>query len=763
VLIASAGASLPPEVSLEATQAGYYLNLAPLIQTDASFDPSLFYPAAWNSVNWEGGTWLLPLAIQIYTVIYDSQAFDTASLAYPDTNWRIEDYINAIQALTMQDTSGVTAPGFIGYNRSDHALVYSFLGQGVTDDTSGSIQPRFTDPQILTAAEQWGQLLTTGAIYNPLYTYPDDFTPTTIPFTTDRLQGTVFADDATTLMPGSSAGIAVSGFAVSSRTQYPDAAYQLALYLSNDVRVADALVTSFSMTAKARPTYNERDGSEDAPFSLGTLSTDNQALLELAIENAIPVSELLLFDYFLSGLQQAINTSGDVQAALQAAQLLAQDNLQFASERRVEIAGSVITSTRDVELQPGEIALRFGLDTTTNVADSGAWERFLTEFVEADPEVGEVILDSRSISIDRAVETYDCFYLPFNAVSVADRNMLINLDPLLSADPAFRQDDFWPGIFEQVERDNQTWAYPIDMYPSLIWYDERLFSETFVSGQTIQEFYTTLDAQFVQNNDAPVMVASNLGPTLLMLLAADGGLPIDFRQNPPVIDFTGQLASIQRVLDLAKDGVIHYEPLTSLTGLDAPSMPPIQVRPWGVPTFDTGGYIPALFPRGNAYTPIAFELGTAYISRLAVNPEACYRLISRVSQRPDLFTGIPVRQASEATQAGDFQTFVPELDMMLDNPDTVVFPYRVRGNASRDVILSYWLYRAFDRYVLDDANLDAEMIEAERFSQEYLSCTDALPAYDPAIQSSRERTRQYVECALQVDPTSQEYFSFGNG
>lgn len=762
VLVASAGGFLPPEVSLEATQAGYFLDLNPLIQADASFDASVFYPSIWESVSWSGGTWLLPLAAEVYTVVYEPEVFDTAGLSYPDADWNTESYINAIQTLTVSDsTSNTTVPGYIGFNRSDYAFMYSLLGQGVMDDTSGLLQPTFTDPQTLAFAERWGNLFATGAIFNPSYTYPDDFDPFEIPLRTSRLQETIYTEGVAALMPGARSGLSVSGLAVSSRTQHPEAAYQLALYLANDVRVADALENSYSMTTKAKPSYAERDEIDGAPYIVGELSQENQLLLEQAIDNAVPVSDLFFFNYFRSVLRQTVNTDRNIQAALEEAEALARDNLRIASERQNDIAGIVVAPTPSFDLQSGEIALNFGLDSATGNSNPTVWNRFIEDFIETDPDVGAVILDARSITIDRATETYDCFYLPFNAVPVANLEAIINLEPLTSTDRAFDRDNFWSGILQQVERDNQIRAYPIDMYPLLVWYDESRLSDISATGQTIQEFYTTLNAQVARNGDEPVLAALNTGTTLLMLIAADGSLPLDFRQQPPAIDFTGHVPAIQRVLDLAKNGVIHYDVLTTLTGRNTPDMPPIAVQPWRSGIFDPDGYTPALFPQGNRYMPAAFELGTAYISQSTSNPEACYRFIRRMSQQPDLFRGIPVQHTSATTQVSDFQMLAPQLENVLASPGTVVFPYSVRGGAARDIILSYWLYRAFDRYVLEDANLQAELAEAERFSQEYLTCVDNLPAYDPAAQSSRERNRQYRECAIQVDPSSRTFFSPG--
>src|SRR5258708_40316927 len=51
-------------------------------------------------------------------------------------------------------------------------------------------------------------------------------------------------------------------------------------------------------------------------------------------------------------------------------------------------------------------------------------------------------------------------------------------------------------------------------------------------------------------------------------MAAFGGLPHDFRTNPPMINYTDPktLDAIKQALDLAKAGYIQYNELGSLTG-----------------------------------------------------------------------------------------------------------------------------------------------------------------------------------------------------
>ena len=70
-------------LSAEATRAGYILNLKPLVNIDTKLNPDDFFPALWQSYQWDQGIWALPLAADPYVLTYLPSAFDTAGIAYP--------------------------------------------------------------------------------------------------------------------------------------------------------------------------------------------------------------------------------------------------------------------------------------------------------------------------------------------------------------------------------------------------------------------------------------------------------------------------------------------------------------------------------------------------------------------------------------------------------------------------------------------------------------------------------------------------------
>jgi hypothetical protein len=286
------------------------------------------------------------------------------------------------------------------------------------------------------------------------------------------------------------------------------------------------------------------------------------------------------------------------------------------------------------------------------------------------------------------------------------------------------------------------------------------------------------------NDPPPFVPQTGLSASyILMLIAGYGGLPMDYRTTPPTINFTDSatVEAIRQVLDLAKGGYIKYERLATLGGggfggsLDYliynDTLNQLSFR---FNTENSSGENPyrlTTFPAGTQYTPVAYDIGTAYISAASQNPDACYRWISKIAQNPELFGAMPARRSqindpSVASQQGeDLGRFYSVIDQQLQAPNQVSFPSPIGSTDASSVgsfIIQVWLNRAFDRYVLEDGNLDLELADAETFAKAYSDCIAVIPPYDPASMSSiREQInyfRQYLDCATKVDPSLASFF-----
>jgi ABC-type glycerol-3-phosphate transport system substrate-binding protein len=715
---------------LEATRAGYVLDLAPLFNASPTADASVYYPTVWQASQWDGGLWILPTSTTITAIVYDADAFDAAGLAYPDASWEADDFANAADVLARRDAAGnVTTPGFWGINGRDGALVYRFLEQPLYDSTQFPNVPRFVRPDTLAVANQWLPFLASGAMFNFQHDYGEDFSLDRVPLTTDWLSIAYLNDLEFAPLPGDGTLVNINGFVVSSRTQYPQLAYELAAHLAADRQVANATSFSWGGMTLARPAYPDVVAIEHAPYSLAVPNEEARLLIDSALRSGIPASELMYYPYFQNALWQAAENELDIETALRDAEILAKDNLTLAENRRNEIAGIVPTPVPEIALAPGEIELHF----FHQEGDTIQWQLFAEEFAANDPEVARIVMNGSAYRFDYTQEGTDCFYGSSGFFQVA-QDYILDIAPLLAADSEFVAEDWLTGVFAGVQQDESIYALPIDIRPLALWYESsQLEAHNLLPPHTMSELLNTLEV--LNNEDDPPLASYQLGRTLLMLIATYGAVPVNYQTNPIQIDFTSEnnVNAMQQVLDLARNGVIKYGSIVDFSSAGFPESEPLLIDFVADSDFRNAAYLPVVFPAGRQYTPVSYELMAGYISRFSQYPEACYRLLRNLSSRPDLLSGIPVQRS--VASLSEHVGFYDDFNQQLNTPNQVI----ISQTSQHEYFTSYWLFRAFDRYVLEDADLVTELSIAEQFTNDYLLCVEVGEIPN--------------DCARQIDPS----------
>jgi ABC-type glycerol-3-phosphate transport system substrate-binding protein len=770
-----------------ATRAGYLLDLSPLVATDSTLNEDDFFPAMWQSFQWDQGIWGLPVTASFNMFVYRKAAFDAAGLPYPTEDWTFEDFADTARALTQRDENGdVTLPGFMSFG--SNYLIRTWLGQGFYDSSTFPEAPLFTNPDLVSLVEQWHALEEEGVFGN--FEGPQDYDFNELPLTIQQPFNLMFSPDAedfgATLLPGGTAGIDITGLAVSAGTTQPELAYELAKYLTENV---EFITNQFGMS----PARQSMVGQQAEGAFFPELSDEVQALIDGAIWGALPLSEMRFAGY----LEQAFNSMRgedaivDAEAALQEQEQQAIEDLQTAEERRGTTTVYVATPVPTPVLSSDEIALKVNINLfTSSLPNEEGWDQFIADFTAGDPDVGYIELANSFDDFATLVEEQDCFYLPYNAISGDTMSTILTIDPFLSADFDFDRTDVAPGVLEQLQRGGLTYALPMTIQPQVLWYNTVSFENAGLiapqSGWSVSEFEDTLNALRDNSEDdqAPFSGGFNGGNYIMMLVAAYGGFPIDAIANPPIVTLTdtANVEAIRQVLDLARDGLLEYNTLGNFGGgggmfgssdIYDDTLSAFSFQFQISPDDDTQSpYQLTTYPRGNDYTPVSYGLGTGYISATAQNPDACYRFLSALSLRPDLVGGMPARLSVlddaefVASQTPDAIAFYRSFFETLQDPNLVVIP----GNfGSADsfpglFVLQLWMYQAFDAYVLEDADLDTELQQAQAFVDSYLECTAEIPPAGSIFNMSQEDQidffRNYARCAVLVDPETEDLFGF---
>jgi ABC-type glycerol-3-phosphate transport system substrate-binding protein len=794
------------DLTPEQTRAGFYLDLSPLVSSDSSINSSDFYAPVWQSFQWDGGIWALPIAVDPILMFYDQSAFDAANLPYPDTWQSINDVESAIRTLTKLNADGtVASPGFVNLGGDVNVLAISLLGQGVYDDSVVPSVPDFSNPNLEPILTAWAQMQSDG-LFNPPSS--NDVNPLNAPLQLGRasLVGRArgFGPNSNAanaqpytpaLLPGGHAGLYVDGFAVSSGTQHPEMAYALAKFLTDTPQVANgffgttparqSLANSASTAAPSGPGNGGFRGG-------GAPSAAVTAILPTALQNGISPSEARFADYLSQAVNDMVTNKVDAHTALQDVQTTALADLQAATTLAQTTHLTVSTPLPTPTVPAGKIAIKFGIESPASpLPNQDQWNTLAQNFAASDPEVGLVeVQPTDGGSLQNMTQQYDCFMTNNNEVPTADLSLLLSLDPLMESDASFNPNDFVGNALSAVQRDGKTWAMPIELQPLALRYSVDQFNKAGIAqpsdNWTVNDFENALRALKPNPTDPTPFVSATPGNTyLLMLIAAYGGLPFDYRTNPVTVNFTdpATVNAIQQVLDLVKAGYINYSSLAGGGGffrIAAGSLPAIFSQNLSGFGFGFGGgrigaaesggnsqapqYLLTTFPQGTQYSVVSYTVSAAYISATTPHAEACYRFLSALSSQAGLMTAMPARQSVinspdlATAQSSNAVAFYQAMEKQIQQPNTIVFPAEGGGVAAAGTnMINAWLNRVFDRYVNDGADLTTELTNAEAYTKGFQQCTAAIPAYDPASGNFRQYYQQFGNCATQVDASIAQY------
>ncbi len=742
-------------ITHEATKAGYYLDLASLVAADPDLSEDAFYPPAWRAFRWDNGMWALPNTFEPQILVYDPKAFDEAGLTYPDEHWTIDNFATASRALTKRDAQGnPTSPGcFCDIT----PLLYSAVNGSLIDE-NGNLN--FDQPALANVVETWGNVLNE---IIPQGGYGSEG----VGLQTTGL-GILGQYSRIALLPAPNLPgfpyAYVTGYGISAGTVNPALAFELVKFLAQNPR-------NYSDTG-VYPGLRTATLSAALPGGgLSNLSAENQQIVDNALENAYAGSDLLYFDYIQAAITDTRQNGTDVHIALQKAQHDATVNLETASNWTGAQSIVINEPTPPPPLNEGEIVLHFGI-SQNQVTNPSDWTRIAQEFAADDPQVGQVDIEYQGMDYQAFMDNNDCYFLNYDAVDPGRIADYVNLDPYSSADPDFIPEDFVPGALDALKFDGKIWGYPLSLYPVVLVYDPKTFEKAGIpipgTSWTANEFSDAVQA--LQNADLGIAVFSPRyaeNADWLMLIAAYGGLPIDYRTDPPTINFTDAttIEAIRQVLDMAKSGAIHYSKLGTFNYTE-------MSGPGAISATELNGYVDFLkefdsvnFPQNSAYQTMGLgQVGGLYISKHAPNPDACYRWIAKVAASPELVGGVmPARMsiindpALLAAQGENAVAMYQELAKLLASPQTIIFHSGFGGGGIYSLemfFVNQWLNRAFDKYVLEDGDLEAALTDAQNKVDAFITCTTQEAAVSDGSTDAdlNAHYEAVASCMKLVDP-----------
>ena len=745
-------------ISPESTRAGLWLDLMPLVAADPDLTEANFYSAAWRSFHWDRGMWVLPILIEPQMLVYDPLAYDEAGLTYPSSRWTMTEHAQAAITLTQRDADG--NPVTPGCWCSPNLMFYGSLGHGLVGADGA---PVLEDPELASMLDTWADAVE--QIY-PQGGYSSENVPLLImaPWMlapNSRDAGKYVLGD----LPGGIYGANAQGYGISAGTAHPEMAFELVKYLAENP--VNTFSTFGTFPALRRSVLETR--ANFSVDSLDSLPPDKFQILQSAVENGIVASDLLYFDYVQAATSRINNEGLDAMSVLQEAQQQALQNLEVAANWRGTQPVMVATPQPTPSFGADEIVLNFGI-SLSDLPNSQDWDRVAREFAEADAEVGVLNINAQGMGdYQEWLDENDCFYLHYDPIHPDYwRGDYVALDPLMDVDPGFDANDFLPGMIEDLQIAGHTYGYPLTVGISALGYDADLFQEAGIPlpelNWTINEFVDAL-AQLKQTDVAIPFSPNPMGDTdWLMLFAAYGGLPIDYRTDPATWNFTDPTTvdAIRQALDLEKTGLSEYHKTGGFmfSGMRLPGGVMGMALNGDVFSTVSPGSSYVNYPQGTGYQVMSLgSIGGGYVRSGTQHIEACYRWITQIAAHPELLPAImPARFTAinnPATMAVHGETAVAvyrQYAALAADPDTINIPGQFMGSYDLYFVHKF-LNRAMDAYVLEDTDLEQALIDAQTKADEFSVCYAAVAS--PEVDANEEEILAYNKiinnCVAQVD------------
>lgn len=755
--------SLPPE----ADTSGLFADLRPLMNADAGFDQSDFFPAALAGLN-QSSIYLLPHTLKLPLLAYNRERWTEAGLPTPKPDWSWADLVSAAEQLARKRGDNVEAYGLLELN--GYAPLMSELSQTATDQapiTQGQLQA----PVLEAALEQLQALVASGALYVPPQPNGTVDINTVQQLTNDGrvgMWGTSTLE--ATRLPSANIGFALAplnpsvqivrqGYVMSSGTQHQAEAWRWLSFLSGQL-LPQAGTTVIDIPARTslatQSGYWEKLDVETSKVVRAALARESSPppapALQQALEQAA-TGVLANNEPITTALQAAQTVLGDapIQPAVTAAPVAVATPLPQTGGDKTVIT---FDATNGNSWWIDEVARAFNAENADLVVRTKNWGMGFDTKPFAD-----------------VAQSADCFL--WNGVAaVSTFTPTLDIQPLIDADPSFDLSDYPPAFLYSLQRDGKRYGLPLNAVLLGITYNAKAFAEAGLKAPSS-------DWTFDDLLNAAEQLTRGEGNERFYGFAAVGGGASDVLPFLPLFDaqvivgrgmearpnFTDEkvVQAVGRYLDL-----LRYSPQgKTLNGWRSPRWPedtlslPMEndrVGFWvgyGTPYVIYGGsggatseniaVAPPLLDGRPLPTEWAASDSGVFISASSQHPEACWTWLKFLSEQPiPPIDGIPARR-SVAEGRGFLAKALPgtaELYAAYDRPLHAT-PAEMSEPVFRSQVDLYWFFQAIER-AWQGGNLDQELEKAQTTTETFVGCLRAAGAAQVAARAAN--------CAAEADP-----------
>lgn len=311
---------------------GAFLDLTPLVEQEAEFGFSDYYPGTIDLFSSNDKLWAIPSGIDTFMLYYNKDLFDQNGFGYPTNNWTWDDQLAAAAGIREEpDTFGYGVPD--PYLEMNSMILMHQHGGQLFDDLDNPSEITYNHP-LNVEAMQWfqdlyylydvapspeqasrsfgygNQTMFRGVLQGDIGMWPGNFSDrdgVTWPVSWDNLSWGIVALPGDVSAATSGYG---TGYAISAGTQNPEATWLWLVYLSG--QIPQTLIPARRSLAESQD-FQDRVGEEAADAALRS------------IQNVTLISpDLFQFgnslDYFSQAIRDIVDGTASAQEALDWAQ-----------------------------------------------------------------------------------------------------------------------------------------------------------------------------------------------------------------------------------------------------------------------------------------------------------------------------------------------------------------------------------------------------------------------------------------------------------
>ncbi len=777
------------QASRDAVQQGLVYDLTPLIQADPNFQRDDFYPGALERNQWDGGTWSLPTRVMFNMIYYDKDAFDEAGLSYPELGWSWDDFVAAAEALTVRDGDQVTRWGFVQPTFYHLSFIEGRVGR-LIDETSDPPTPRLDQPEVIDAVRWYVDLYLKEEVM-PFFEPPGEGEQAL------ASEGQVLVENGAAAMwhewsavwdfrkeqgnrgivpypvdvPDSQTSLMVwaGGTSMSAGTAHPNAAWRWMDFLSRqDISQQGPLVRFLP----ARRSVAESSGFWDE------VDEELADALRYAIEHSYVAPTTPGYDAFFEALNMTLSGEKSVDAALMEAQKQTEADIQ---EARADQAATTPVPTfavaaREEDAPAAEGLVTIAFNPSLGAMNMQAYRDAAQKFREVHPDIQVELklpdLTGTSLEMKDVAESADCFQWTPDIQSPEKQALILNLKPLMDADPSFNANDFYPSVLDRFTWQGQTWGLPAGMQPYVIEYNKDLFAAASVDEPaldwTTDDFVelakalTRGEGEDKQYGFVPYYFEVN---DLLLLIEPRGARLIDESADPSAFTLNdpATVEALQWYVALATEHEIKPIFLADIADIVQANTFVIErealinegrAAMWTYlgaiavggehDTLNTGV---APLPAGSGGASVAGVATGYFISAHTEARQACWQWILFLTEQPGLAPGFPSRLSVAESDAFRQQVGAERAE---------VYHASIAGAERASVfdILTgqgwlsgglYWLGRAYSQAVEGEASVEEALNAAQKMSEDYRACV--------VVEEAIADQKKWLACMQEVDPT----------